>query len=282
MKRTLSMILCVLMLASCLALYAFAEEETTTAAEETTVAENTETVERTNDHVVFDADLSVKPNCLTNSNGLNKSSGVSKKGEWEGYKVNIKYADDPNFTFSYDNYCKKYDLTPLTGEEASFLVLKVFVPEGGYYDDFELFYCAGDTVSPTQDMATYSEYCDEANGFAYFIYNLEGLWSGNIHLLRIDPTGLDEGDILYVNELAMFKTEDEAIAWCGFEEKETEETTEEQTEEPTTAEVTTEEQTTKPESIRPKDEKKDCKGVIGVGAFVAIISLGIVCFKKKD
>ena len=275
MKKTLSMILCVLMLASCLSLCAFAEEETTAESTEA------EVVEHTNDRIVFDGDLSVKPNCLTSSNGMNKSSGVSKKGEWEGYKINIKSPEDPNFGFNYTSYCQKYDLTPLTGEEAAYIVLKVLVPEDGFYDDFEIFYCAGSITNPTQDAAATSEYCDEANGYAYFIYNLDGAWSGDINMIRFDPVGLDEGDILYLMEMAMFKTEEEAIAWCGFEEEETEATTEKQTEEPTTEQVT-EEETTKAPSARPsQNDKKNCNSVIGIGAFVAIISLGIVCLKKK-
>ena len=93
MKKTVSMILCVLMLASCLVLYTFASEDTTAAdateaTEDTTAAQE---IERSNDLVVFNTDLISKPNPLMGSNGLNKSSGVSKKGEWEGYRIDIKY-----------------------------------------------------------------------------------------------------------------------------------------------------------------------------------------------
>lgn len=273
MKKALSLLLCALMLVSCLALGAYANEETTD--------EQAAPVERTNDRLVFDLDLISKPNPIGGNNGLNKSSGVSKKGEWEGYKINIKYPEDPNFTINYQTYFKKYDLTPLTGEEVSYIVLRFVVPEDGYYDDFEIYHCAGTVTAPTEDAKATSEYCDEANGFTYFIFNLEGAWEGEISQLRIDPIGMDEGDVIYLMEIAMFKTEEDAYNWCAFEEEE-ETTTEEQTEEPTTAEVTTEEQTTKPESIRPKDEKKGCGSVIGIGAVVAMISLGIVCIKKKD
>ncbi len=274
MKRTLSVILCVLMLASCLALFVYANEETT--------EESAAPVERTNDRLVFDTDLITKPNPLTGSNGLNKGSGVSKKGEWEGYKIDIKYPEDPNFAINYQTYCKKYGLTPLTGEEVSYIVLKVFVPEGGFYDDFEIFYCAGAITAPTPEAAATSEYCDEANGFAYFIYNVDGTWSGAINQLRIDPVGMDEGEVLYLTEIAMFKTEEDAMAWCDFEPVETEETTapDEQT-----TEAQTEEQTKKPVSTRaPKEEeeKGGCGSVVSIGAVVAIIALGAVCIKKKD
>ena len=282
MKKVLSLLLCALMLASCLALGAYANEETTAAGEETT-AEQAAPVERTNDRLVFDLDLISKPNPIGGSNGLNKSSGVSKKGEWEGYKINIKSPEDPNFTINYQNYFKKYDLTPLTGEEVSYIVLRFVVPEDGYYDDFEIYHCAGTVTAPTEDAKATSEYCDEANGFTYFIFNLEGAWEGEISQLRIDPIGMDEGDIIYLMEIAMFSNVDDAYNWCAFEEEEeTEATTEENTEEPTTAEATTEEQTTKPESIRPKEEEKGCGGIISIGAVVAIIALGVVCIKKKD
>ena len=136
MKKVLSLMLCVLMLASCLALCAYANEETTAE----TTEEGAAPVERTNDRMLFDVDLTTKPNPIGGNNGLNKSSGISKKGEWEGYKINIKYPEDPNFTIFYSNYFKKYNLTPLTGEEAAFIVLRFAGPEDGYYDDFEIYH----------------------------------------------------------------------------------------------------------------------------------------------
>ena len=289
MKKTLSMILCVLMLASCLALSAFAAEETTAeaAADQTTAEATEETtaaqeVERTNDRIVLNTDLTTKPNPVTSANGMNKGSGISKKGEWEGYKVDVKDPQDPNFGFNYGTYCKKYDLTPLTAEDVSYIVLKVFVPEEGYYDDFEIYYCAGTVTAPTEEAKATSEYCDEANGFVYFLFNLEGTWSGEISQLRIDPIGMSEDDVLYVTEIALFKTEEDAITWCGFEEEETEATTEEQTEEPTTEKITEEESTRDPAVTRPSKDDKGCGGMISIGAIVAIISLGAVCIKKKD
>lgn len=288
MKRTLSMILCMLMLASCLALSAFAAEETTAEAADQTTAEATEETdatqeaERTNDKIVLNTDLATKPNPVTAGNGMNKGSGISKKGEWDGYKVDVKHPEDPNFAFNYDTYCKKFSLTPLTGEDVSYIVLKVLVPEEGYYDDFEIYYCAGEVSAPTEEAKATSEYCDEANGFVYFLFNVEGAWSGEIKQLRIDPIGMSEDDVLYVMEIALFKTEEDAMAWCDFEEKETEATTEEQTEEPTTEKVTEEESTRDPAVTRPSKDDEGCGGMISVGAIVAIISLGAVCIKKRD
>ena len=278
MKRTLSMLLCALMLASCLALYAYANEETT----EETTAESAAPVERTNDRLVLDLDLISKPNPASGSNGLNKGSGISKTGEWEGYKINIKDPNDPNFTINYQTYFKKYGLTPLTGEEVSYIVLRFAVPEDGYYDDFEIYHCAGTLAAPTEEAKATSEYCDEANGFTYFIFNLEGAWEGDIHQLRIDPIGMDEGNVIYLMEIAMFKTEEDAYNWCGFEEEE--ETEASTTEEAATTEAQTEEETeadTKKPAAKP-EEKKGCGGVVSVGAIIAIISLGIVCINKKD
>ncbi len=278
MKKALSMILCVLLLASCLALYAFAAEDTT-AAEDSTAAE---TVERTNDKIIFDADLAIKPSCFMGLNGLVKGSGVSKTGEWEGFKIEIKNSTDPNFAFNYQTYCNKFDLTPLTGEEAPYIVLKFFVPEGYYYNDFEIYHCAGDVTAPTEEAKATSEYCDEANGFVYFIYNLEGMWSGNISQLRIDPVGVEDGDLFYLMELAIFKSEDEAIAWCDFDEEETE--TETETAEETTEEKTEEDSTKKPTASKPTDKnEKGCGSVIGTGLMaLSLIALGAVCTKKKD
>lgn len=281
MKRTLSMILCVLMLASSLALYVCANEETTEAATEATTDEGDAAVERTSDRLVFDTELIAKPNPLVGLNGLNKKSGVSKKGEWEGYRIDVKNPGDPNFTINYQTYFKKYGFTPLTGEEVSFIVLKIAVPEDGFYDDFEIYHCAGAVTAPTEDAKAVSEYCDEANGFTYFIFNLEGAWEGEISQLRIDPIGLGEGDVLYLMEIAMFKTEEEAYNWCGFEE-------EEETEAPSTEAATTEAQTeeeTEATSKKPtaaKPEEKGCGSIVSIGAIVVMIALGAVCIKKKD
>ncbi|MBQ7379016.1 MAG: hypothetical protein IJW70_04965 [Clostridia bacterium] len=283
MKKLLAMILCALMLTSCFALYAFASEETT--AEETTTEGSEETVEHTADRIVFNSELAGKPNCVTGMTGLNKGSGLSKDGSYDGMKIDIKYPEDPNFTVNYQTYCKKYDLERLNGEDVGVIVLKLYVPEDSYYDDIEIFYCAGDVIAPTQDAAITSDYCDESRGFVYFIYNIEGAWSGAINQFRIDPVGLDEGCVMYLLELAMFKTEEDAVAWCDFEEETEPETTEEET----TEEDTTEEETTKAPAATTApakdDEKKDegCGSVIGAGIVAfALISLGAVCIKKKD
>lgn len=283
MKKVLSLMLCVLMLASCLALCAYANEETTEATTEEATTEGAAPVERTNDRMLFDLDLISKPNPVGGNNGLAKNSGVSKKGEWEGFRIEIKYPEDPNFTINYSNYFKKYDLTPLNGEEVSFIVLRFVVPEDGYYDDFEIYHCAGEVTAPTEDAKATSEYCDEANGFTYFIFNLEGAWEGKITQLRIDPIGMDEGDVIYLMEIAMFKTEEDAYNWCAFEEEE--ETEAPSTEEVATTEAETEEETEegtkKPAAAKP-EEKKGCGSIVSVGAVVAIIALGVVCIKKKD
>ena len=272
MKKLLAVLLCALILAACLSLCAYANEETTAAEEATT--EEAAAIERTADRVVFNADLASRPNCIV---GM---SGLSKKGEWEGVKVDIKEPEDPNFTFDYKSYCNKYDLTPMNGEDVGYIVLKVLVPEDGFYDDIEIFYGSGDITGATAGYSVTSEYCGEGNGFVYFIYNLDGLWEGAVNMFRIDPVGMDEGELLYIMELAMFKTEDEAITWCDFDEEETEEPT---TEAPTTEAPTTEAPTTEAGTRPPREEKDEgCGGIVSVGAVVAMIALGAVCIKKKD
>ncbi|MBE6675751.1 MAG: hypothetical protein E7594_02800, partial [Ruminococcaceae bacterium] len=205
MKKLLAVLLCALMLATCLSLCTYANEETTAAEEATT--EEAAAIERTADRVVFNGDLASRPNCIVGMSGLAKGSGLSKKGEWEGVKVDIKEPEDPNFTFDYKSYCNKYDLTPMNGEDVGYIVLKVLVPEDGFYDDIEIFYGSGDITGATAGYSVTSEYCGEGNGFVYFIYNLDGLWEGAVNMFRIDPVGMDEGELLYIMELAMFKTE---------------------------------------------------------------------------
>ena len=96
--------------------------------------------------------------------------------------------------------------------------------------------------------------------------------------------GADEDTEIYVYEMAFFATEDEAIKYAGLDQvteapttepAETEPATEKETEAPTT------EAASRPERGE-KEEEKGCGGIISVGALVAMISLGVVCIKKKD
>lgn len=280
MKKLLALVLSMLMVASCFALIAVAEEETT-AAEETTVADETTAAEETteaepsysNTLLVFGSNMKV----LTSLNGIHKTL---YKSEWEGARLKITDSGDPYLSINWSQYINKAKLEKVDSQSYPFLVFKLKVV--GYIEDVELFYCAGSVSGATQEFATTTDYPPECSGeIEYIIYDLTGDCEGNYNMFRFDPMGADEETIIYLYEMAFFATEEEALAYAGYDEEE--DTTPEETEEDTTPEETeapTQEiQTAPPASTEPE---KSCGSVIGVSTLVAIITLGAVCIKKKD
>ena len=283
MKKLLALILSMLMVASCFALVAVAAEETTAAeGEETTAAEGEETTEAevldlVNTKLVFDSYAKEKK-LLSGQNGINKTFYNS---EWEGARLKITKPEDPYVFLNWKNYCDKAGLEQVDSQSYPFIVFKIKVE--GYIDDIELFYCAGDITGADPTYASLTDWpCSATGDIEYIIYDLTDDCEGTYNQFRIDPMGAEEDTLVYLYEVAMFATEEEALAYAQIEETEAPET-EEPTEAPTTEAPTTEEQTTKAPTARPdKKEEKSCGGVISIGAVVAIISLGVVCIKKKD
>ncbi len=275
MKKLLALVLSMLLVASCFALVAVAAEETT--AEETTEGAATEYV---NTKVVFDENAK-EMKVLASPNGIHKTL---YKSEWEGARLKITDVGDPYLTINWSSYIKKAGLEKVDSQSYPFIVIKLKIE--GYVDDFELFYSAGDIMGPDPAYATTTDYpCEGSGEIEYIIYDLTGDCEGTYNQFRFDPMGADEETLVYLYEMAMFATEDEAIAYAGLDQ-EPEETEPETTEAEVTTEEETEaeeEQTTKKPVSNPNAEKeKSCGGVISVGAIVAIISLGVVCIKKKD
>ncbi len=285
MKKLLALVLSMLLVASCFAMMAYAEEETTAAAEETTVAaEGEETTEGeapsySNTLIVFDEnakDMKV----LGSQNGINKTFYGS---DWEGARLKITKPEDPYVSINYNQYLKKASLEKLDSQSYPFIVFKLKVE--GYVDDIELFYCAGDIAAPQGGYSTTTDYPGMYDGSVeYIIYDLTGDCEGNYNTFRFDPMGADDDTLIYLYEMAFFATEDEAIKYAGLDQ-----VTEAPTTEPTETEPATEKETEAPttEAVsRPergdKAEDKGCGGIISVGAFVAVIALGTVCIKKKD
>ena len=287
MKKLLAFILSLLMVASCFALAAVAAEETTaseetTAAEGETTAAGEETTEAeakdfVNTKLVFNSDAQGMK-LLNGQNGINKAFYNSA---WEGAMLKITKPEDPYVYLNWANYCKKADLEQLDSQSYPFVVIKLKVE--GYIDDIELFYCAGEISGADPAYATTTDLpCDCTGEVEYIIYDLTGDCEGNYNQFRIDPMGADEDTIIYLYEVAMFATWEEAEAYAGIEETEAPETeapTAAETEEETEAE--TQAETKKPAAEKP-EEKKGCGSVVSIGAVVAIIALGVVCIKKKD
>lgn len=281
MKKLLAFILSLLMVASCFALAAVATEETTAAEGETTAAgeETTEAEAKdfVNTKLVFNSDAQGMK-LLGSQNGINKAFYNSA---WEGAMLKITKPEDPYVYLNWANYCKKADLEQVDSQSYPYIVIKLKVE--GYIDDVELFYCAGEISGADPAYATTTDLpCDCTGEVEYIIYDLTGDCEGNYNQFRIDPMGADEDTIIYLYEVAMFATEEEAFAYAGFDEE-----TEEETEAPTAAETEeeteaeTQAETKKPAAEKP-EEKKGCGSVVSIGAVVAIIALGVVCIKKKD
>ncbi len=275
MKKLLALILSVLMVASCFALAVVAAEETTAAGEETTEGAPLELV---NTKLVFDS-FAQEKKLLNGQNGINKAFYNS---EWEGARLKITKPEDPYVYLNWANYCKKADLEQVDSQSYPFIVIKLKIE--GYVDDIELFYCAGEISGADPAYATTTDYpCSATGEVEYIIYDLSGDCEGNYNQFRLDPMGAEEDTLIYLYEMVMFATEEEALAYAGYDEEETE-PAEETTEEPVV--TTEEEETTKaPVSTRaPKEEeeKGGCGSVVSIGAVVAIIALGAVCIKKKD
>ena len=286
MKNALSLILCMLLLASCLAIGVYAEEETTAAAEDTTVEQE---VTFSSTHIVFDVNLTGKKNPITSINGLRKG-GVSKSGEWEGYKIVVSDPADPHINLNYEMYVSKTETEMHNIETIPYIVLKVKAQEI-LFDDFEIYYCAGDVVTPTEDCREESVYAHEGNdGAYYFVFDLTDLASGTLHSLRIDLLGAEVDAEMYLTDIVFFATEEEALNWCGYYDEQPEESTEAKTEETTESESEEEtEEKTEATTKKPategetKAQEEGCGSVIGAGfAAIALITLGAVCIKKKD
>lgn len=302
MKKLLALVLSMLLVASCFAMMVSAEEETTAAAEETTVAEGEttaaegettaaegettaageETTEEATNYsntlLVFNEDAKGMK-ILSAPNGINKTL---YKSDWEGARLAIKDVGDPYITINWSNYIKKGHLEDVDSQEYPFIVFKMKVV--GYIDDVELFFCAGDVRGADPAYAATTDYpCVSSGEVEYIIYDLTGDCEGIYNQFRFDPMGADEDTEIYLYELAMFKTEDEALKYAGYDETEEEPTTEPAEEE--TTEEETEEETKAPAKTEKETEpakEEGCGGIISVGAVVAMIALGVVCIKKKD
>lgn len=288
MKKLLALVLSMLLVASCFALVAVAAEdttaadageETTVAGEETTVAGD-ETTEGeapsfSNTLIVFDENAQAMK-ILGSPNGINRTY---YKSDWEGARLKLTDVGDPYVTINFSTYIKKTNLEKVDSQAYPFIVFKLKIE--GYVDDIELFYAAGDISAATGGYSTTTDYPCECSGeVEYIIYDLTDDCEGTYNLFRFDPMGADEETMIYLYEMAMFATIEEAEAYAQIEETEAPET--EATTEEVTTEAKTEEKTTTADTRPPREEKKDCNGVIGVGTIVAIVSLGIVCIKKKD
>ena len=288
MKKLLALVLSVLLVASCMAFAAVAAEETTAAAEDATTAaedattvpeeETTEATSYSNTLLVFNSDAKAMK-ILGSPNGINKNY---YNEDWEGARLKITDTGDPYVAINWNSYINRADLEKVDSQAYPFVVFKIKVE--GYVDDIELFYAAGDVLGATGGYSTTTDYpCMCTGEIEYIMYDLTGDCEGIYNMFRFDPMGADEDTFVYLYEMALFATEEEAIAYAGFDqETEPETSTEAATTEPATEEESEEATTEKQPAATKPVEDKGCGGIVSIGALVAIISLGVVCIKKKD
>lgn len=282
MKKLLALVLSLLLVASCFAMIINAEETTE------------EDAAYTNTLLTFNSET-MKFKMLSGHTGMSKP--ICNSG-WEGVRLKLTDTGDPYVTILFnEKYIKGAGLESLDSQAYPFVVFKVIIE--GYVEDIELFYCTGDSTTPDPAFSSVTDFPCESSGEAeYVIYDLTDDCEGIYNCFRFDPMGADEDTVIYLCEMAFFATEDEALAYAGYGEDgdngedgegEGEETTEEsveETEEQTeaTTEKQTEKETTKAQKTEKETEAADdgCGGIVSIGAVVAMISLGIVCIKKKD
>lgn len=280
MRNILSAILIAALLISCLSICVFAEEETTEAETEAASAQAP-------NHIVFNSEITGKKNIILNANHMVKGTGsVSKSNEWKGIKMEIDNAEDPHIGLDISKFFKRFEFESLTVEAAPFVVIKVLAEEI-LFDDFEIYYCAGDVLNFSEDYKTSSDFVhDNGNGELFFVYDLTDDAEGQYRTFRVDITGAEEGAVMYLTDIVFFASEEEALEWCGYNEEAEETTTEQVTEEQTEAETeqeSAEETTKKPATTTKVEEEKGCGSVIGAGLVtVALLALGVACTKKKD
>ena len=307
MKKLLTFVLSLLLVAGCFTLAAVATEESTFS----------------NTLLVFNDDAK-NMKVIGTPNGINKAFYNS---EWEGARLKITEVDDPYLIINWATYIKKAGLENIDSQSYPFVVFKLKVE--GYIDDMEMFYCAGDVIGPAADYGTTTDYPCECSGeIEYIIYDLTDDCEGNYNMFRMDPMGAEEDTMIYLYELALFATEEEALAYTGLLYETEEETVPEtvapetetiiwESEEVTSSGQTTEYPTTDYDTLAPEVDAPTtvapeitdpesllgdlmdiplngfqgllptllgCNASVSVGVvtLLSMIALGAICFKKKD
>ena len=174
-------------------------------------------------------------------------------------------------------------MTAATGEQAPYVVAKIRV-QSGKPGDVTLWGMSGDLYSWFEEGAANASALNEidANGeVEYLIYDLEYSWEGSINMLRLSFDNAEVGSVIYVEELRLFTTKEDAYAYAGEEiptrAPETEKPTEDKTEAPN------ENKTEAPSTEAPEQSEGGCKSVVAASV-VAIVAAAaaFVALKKKD
>ena len=207
---------------------------------------------------------------------------------WDGIRMGVTDGTDPSVTLDWASYLYKAYLDSVDSQVYPFVAFKLKVV--GYVSDFELFYCAGEIRKPTAGYSELTYYGCESNGeVEYILFDLTEMCEGDYNRLRLDINGSEAGTEVYLYEVALFATEQEALVYMGLIAPDEEPTTEEETE-TATEQVT--EQKTEPtteatgdvttEAAATQEKKSGCGAIVGAGMItVCLVALGAACINKK-
>ena len=230
---------------------------------------------------------------LIDTQGFYSTHSINKEiyGDWTGVRVlpNAEYDLDeggqlltPMIQINYSKYCRKAGLTLLNGEDIPYAVVKLKA-QGESITKANLVPVAGDHHAWFEATANTAENLNElkANGETeYLIFDLSYTWEGGINLICLAFPEMTADATVYVEEIQLFTTKEEAYAYAGEEIP----TKAPETEEPTTdapaGEVTTEKTETTTEAEKSEG---GCKSAVAMSlvAFVAVAA-ACVALKKKD
>ncbi len=228
-------------------------------------------------------------------------------GQWEGARMQVTKPEEvednvisPEIVLNYQKYVRRNGLENLKGEDVNYIVVKATVD--GMIGDLTLWGMYGNIYSWYEGAFHVGSYYGgaECTGeVEYLIYDVTGMWEGEINSLTFSPDGYEDATI-YLHEVAFFADEDAALIYAG-EISDSEETTadengsdetvaadtdgETDTEEPADSDTTAPENNTQStEETTAADEKSGCGAAVGFGA-VAILTAAAaaaVWNKKRD
>lgn len=200
----------------------YTQDMETSEMQATTVEETTQT------EPIFPVNMLTFDSYAENFRVLVTAIDINKtfySDSWEGARLEILDIGDPYVHINWNNYVKNTHREKLDSQSYPFMVIKLRIE--GYVEDFELFYCAGDILSPDPRYYTTTDYpCESTGDIEYIIYDLSDDCEGYYNQFRFDPIGADEDTVIYLYEMAFFATEQEALVYAGYNMDEVTETEE--------------------------------------------------------
>ena len=151
--------------------------------------------------------------------------------QWEGARLMMTEEPDTDqfgepisecsFHVMYEDYCQREGITPISGDKANYVVLKVIV--NGEFEDFHL-----TTVGYDQDQneeldfptgSTFGGIDPDLDGqVQYLIYDIEDIFEECEFLTRFRFTlqGMTQDTDIYLLEMGIFATDEAAEAYTGW------------------------------------------------------------------